>query len=212
MNNLGDFPFATVKEFLTYQEQSVSPVYYLLLEYANRLGHLDRVPDLAKKRAELDHIASHLGKSHGLLNAVRSIHHNALMQQCSLPNELLAKHKCTNEDFIQFCYGAQKSIWDKDEFGGEMSGERFQAITNLVHEVATLSKQNLRTAVRIYNELGLTMRQTGYIFMPLYVIDMYLNDLEMAEFNFLEVSIFSRRHQTLPLWLFWSSFEFQRLK
>lgn len=212
MNNQSDFPFSTLKEFLTYHEQSVSPVYYLLLEYANRLGHLDKVPDLSKKRAELDHIASHLGKSQGLLNSVRSIHRNGLLDQCSLPNELLAKHNCTNEDLRQFCYGVQNSIWDKSSFGHEMTGVRFNSITNLVHEIGTLSNQNLRTAIRIYNELGLTMKQTSYIFMPFYVVDRYLKDLEAAEFNFLEISIFSRHHESLPIRLFWDSFEFSKLQ
>ena len=212
MNNQSDFPFATLKEFLTYQEQSVSPVYYLLLEYAVRLGCLNKIEDLTKVRAQLDHIASHLGKSQGLLNSLRNIHQNALMQQCSLPNELLAKHQCTAEDIIRFSYAAQQSIWYKDHFGNEMINTRFQNITSLVYEIATLSKQNLRTAVRIYNELGLTMRNTNYLFMPIYVIEAYLNDLQKANFNFMEIAVFSHRYQTMALYLLWKSFEFAKLK
>ena len=212
MNNQSDFPFATAKQFISYQDQSVSPIYYLLLEYANRLGCLNQIQNLDKVRAELDHIASHLGKAQGLVNMLRGLHKNGLLQRCLVPDELLAKNSCTAQDIIKFSFGAQESIWNKSGFTEEMTDERFTNIANLVHEIATLSKKNLTTACRIYNELGLTMKQTNYIFMPFYVVDAYLEELQKNNFNFMEIAVFSRQYQTLPLKLFWKSFEFTRLK
>lgn len=212
LNNQGNFPFATLKEFLAYQEQSVSPVYYLLLEYADRLGCLGKIPNLAKVRTELDHIASHLGKSHGLLNSIRGMHRNALLEQCHVPDELLAKHGCTAEDIIRFSFEAQDSMWNHTSFTSQINDDRFRSIESLVHEIATLSKQNLRTAIRLYNELGLTMKQTNYIFLPFYVIDAYLDELEKSNFSYMEIAVFSRRHARLPLKLYWNSFEFNRLQ
>lgn len=58
-NNISKKYFDNLDEIEKYAEDTVSPIYYLLLELA---GH---------KNVHCDHAASHLGKAQGLANMLR---------------------------------------------------------------------------------------------------------------------------------------------
>lgn len=212
-NNLVNFPFSTINELELYEEQSVSPIYYLLIEYAIRLGCFDDLKDLNKIRIDLDHIASHLGKSQGLLNLLRGLFRNALIEECFIPNDLLIKHKCSHEDIIRLCYHIQKST-ESDQIidQNKLEKYKFKNLLDLTFDLATLSKQHLNAAIQIYNKQKLTMKQTNYIFLPIYIVNIYLNDLEQNQFNILDQKLFLKRKQNLPIKLYFNSFEFKRLK
>lgn len=72
-----------------YAENTVSPVYYLILEAQG-------IKDI-----HTDHFASHLGKAHGIVNLIRSVPHNARKKSIVLPQDILMKHKVSSESIIQ---------------------------------------------------------------------------------------------------------------
>lgn len=51
---------------------------------------------------DVDHACSHLGKAIGLTNFIRSIPYNAQRRRVLFPQELLVKHKLSQENFIRF--------------------------------------------------------------------------------------------------------------
>ena len=213
MNNLSNFPFSTSSELEVYQEQSVSSIYFLLIEYAVRMECFKSLPNFSKIRIEFDHIASHLGKSQGLLNLLRGIYRNALIEECFIPNDLLAKHDCTHEDLIRLCYQIQKlNTLNQTIKQAKLDEYKFKNLLDLTFDLATMSKQNLTTALNIYNNHKLTMKQTNYIFLPAYNQHAYLNVLEQNEFNILNNNLFVKSKRLLPFKLYFNSFEFRRLK
>lgn len=212
-NNLSNFPFATVQELEQYAENSVSPVYYLLIEYAIKLGCLEQGAKNKVPRIELDHIASHLGKSQGLLNVLRGLYRNALIEECHIPNDLLAKHNCSHEDVIRLCHEVQKSIQlNRTVSDDKLEKFKFKNFLELVFDLASLSKQNLNSAIQIYNQQKLTHKQTNYLFLPIHIQHMHLSDLEHNEFNVFDPNQFVKRRRTLPIRLYIWSLEFRRLK
>ncbi|CAL8131524.1 unnamed protein product [Orchesella dallaii] len=85
-----DAAFKTLEDLEAYCDKSVSPILYLGLEA------------LGVKNVDADHAASHLGKSIGLSNFIRSITHNAQRRRVLIPQELLVKHKLSQENFMRF--------------------------------------------------------------------------------------------------------------
>lgn len=57
---------------------------------------------LGIKNLDVDHATSHLGKSIGLTNFIRSIPFNAQKARVLIPQELLLKHKLSQENFIRY--------------------------------------------------------------------------------------------------------------
>lgn len=72
-----------------YAENTVSSIYYLLLE-----AHEQR-------DVHTDHFASHLGKAHGIVTVIRSVPHNAQRRSIDLPQDILMKHKVSSESVLQ---------------------------------------------------------------------------------------------------------------
>lgn len=72
-----------------YAEQSVSSVYYLLLEASGI------------KNIHADHAASHLGKAHGIVNLIRSVPYNAQQKVVALPQDLLLQHNVPHETVLR---------------------------------------------------------------------------------------------------------------
>ena len=208
-NNLSNFPFSTVSELEIYQDQTVSSIYFLLIEFAIKLGCFKQ----SISRIDLDHIASHLGKSQGILNLLRGLYRNALNEECYVPNDLLIKHNCTHEDIIRLCYQIQKSVaLNRPIESAELERYRFKNQLDLVFELATLSKQNLNACLNMYNQQHLTMKQTNCIFLPMYLQNRYLVELEKHEFNVFDPRPFVNRRRTLPFRLYFNSLELIRLK
>jgi NADH dehydrogenase [ubiquinone] 1 alpha subcomplex assembly factor 6 len=84
-NQSVNFSFLTTKQLEDYCEQSVSSVYYLLLENRN------------VKNLTVDHCASHLGKAQGIVNVLRSIAKAQRASNVPVPQELLMKHGVSQE-------------------------------------------------------------------------------------------------------------------
>jgi NADH dehydrogenase [ubiquinone] 1 alpha subcomplex assembly factor 6 len=84
-SNSTNFSFITIKQLEDYCENSVSSVYYLLLE--NR----------SLKNLNIDHAASHLGKAQGLVNVLRSVPKQQRASNLPVPQELLMKHGVSQE-------------------------------------------------------------------------------------------------------------------
>lgn len=79
-----NFNFITMKAMEQYAEETTSSINYLVLEALNC------------RNVHADHAASHLGKSQGILNLLRSIYSQRSNQHLPIPQELLIKHgKCS---------------------------------------------------------------------------------------------------------------------
>lgn len=72
-----------------YCENSVSSVYYLLLEGAN------------VQNIHADHVASHLGRAQGLTNTLRSFSYGSDHRLVFMPTDLLVKYKISEETILR---------------------------------------------------------------------------------------------------------------
>ncbi|KAL5277134.1 NDUFAF6 family protein [Megaselia abdita] len=81
--------FLTTKQMEDYSEQTVSSLYYLLLEVWG-------VKDL-----NVDHAISHLGKAQGLTNLLRAIPYRGRSEALNIPQEVLMKQGVSQERIIR---------------------------------------------------------------------------------------------------------------
>ncbi|XP_034951301.1 NADH dehydrogenase (ubiquinone) complex I, assembly factor 6 isoform X1 [Chelonus insularis] len=72
-----------------YAEETVSPIYYLLLESKN-------IKDI-----HVDHMASHLGKAQGIITLIRSIPYHAQKRIMVLPQDILLRHSVSSESVFR---------------------------------------------------------------------------------------------------------------
>ncbi|XP_050510408.1 NADH dehydrogenase (ubiquinone) complex I, assembly factor 6 [Diabrotica virgifera virgifera] len=82
LNILG---FKSLEDMEKYTEQSVSNVYYLILE------------SCGVKNIDADHAASHLGKAQGIVQHLRSVPHAARLNFLAIPDDILIKNKVSQE-------------------------------------------------------------------------------------------------------------------
>ncbi len=95
--DLGGYPIHTLDEMDNYCEESASPLLYLALE------------SQGVKDIQLDHVASHIGKSLGLLNLLRATPYHLKqrfkggvnLRYTYLPSQLLAKHNISEEELFR---------------------------------------------------------------------------------------------------------------
>ncbi|KAK9510759.1 hypothetical protein O3M35_005479 [Rhynocoris fuscipes] len=99
---LNDLTFENMEVMEKYAEESVSPVYYLILQASGI------------KNIHADHAASHLGKAQGLTNLLRALPHNLNKRQLLLPQDVLLKHSVSQEDIIRknLTEGVKQVIFD----------------------------------------------------------------------------------------------------
>lgn len=81
--------FDSLENMEKYAEQSVSSIYYLLLQSAGI------------ENVHADHAASHLGKAQGITNMIRSTPHSAPRRIINLPQDILLKHGVAQESLIR---------------------------------------------------------------------------------------------------------------
>lgn len=81
--------FRDLESVEKYAENSVSSIYYLLLEAQGT------------KDVNIDHFASHLGKAQGIVTLIRSVPHNAQRRNIVLPQDILMKHNVASESVLQ---------------------------------------------------------------------------------------------------------------
>ncbi|CAH0603046.1 unnamed protein product [Chrysodeixis includens] len=81
--------FKTLEDVEKYAEDSVSPIYYLLLNLSN----------IANVHA--DHAASHLGKAQGIANILRSVRISNYHKMVTIPMDILMKYNVSQEDVLR---------------------------------------------------------------------------------------------------------------
>ncbi|ODM95752.1 NADH dehydrogenase (ubiquinone) complex I, assembly factor 6, partial [Orchesella cincta] len=165
-----DAAFKTLEDLETYCDKSVSPVLYLGLEA------------LGVKNVDADHAASHLGKSIGLSNFIRSIPHNAQRRRVLIPQELLVKHKLSQENFIRF------------------SNE--EKIRDTVFEIASRAHIHYEKAKSLKPNISKTALPLMLVGTP---TDIYLKRLRNSNFNPYHTSL-NHRYGLLPLHLYYRKF------
>ncbi|KAK2588016.1 hypothetical protein KPH14_004090 [Odynerus spinipes] len=97
LDKLEKSTFPNIEAMENYAENTVSSIYYLLLE-----AH-------GIKNMNADHAASHLGKAHGIVTLIRSIPYNAQKRVVVLPQDILMKHSVSSEAVIQCVDGTALS-------------------------------------------------------------------------------------------------------
>ncbi|KAB7506964.1 NADH dehydrogenase (ubiquinone) complex I, assembly factor 6 [Armadillidium nasatum] len=76
------------------------------------------------KSLDVDHVASHLGKSEGIVKFIRAIpHYGTRRRRVLIPTSLLALHKVSQEDFIR--------------------GKREQKVKDVIFELASIAYRHL---------------------------------------------------------------------
>ncbi|XP_014210744.1 NADH dehydrogenase (ubiquinone) complex I, assembly factor 6 [Copidosoma floridanum] len=88
-NQLSNSIFINLESLEKYAENTVSSVYYLILEAQGT------------KDVHTDHYASHLGKAHGIVTLIRSVPYNAQKRKMVLPQDILMKHNVSSESIFQ---------------------------------------------------------------------------------------------------------------
>lgn len=81
--------FLTIRHLEEYCEQSVSSIYYLLLETAG-------IKELTSTA-----VCAHLGKAQGITNILRSIPHILRNQTVPIPQDILIKHGVSQERILR---------------------------------------------------------------------------------------------------------------
>ena len=110
-DKIGALTFPDLDSLEKYCENASSSIFYLLLE-AN-----------GTKDLHVDHVASHLGKAHGIVTFIRSVPHHAQKRECILPLDILMKHSVPMESI----------------FRGEMS----KGLNDVVFEISSRAKLHL---------------------------------------------------------------------
>ena len=122
--------YQAVKDVEHHGEYTVSPIYYLLLEC------------LKIKNVNCDHAASHLGKSHMIVNLVRSIPNQSRANISLVPLELLVKHKISQNEIIRLSNPEQRKVKIENE-----------NLKDFVHDLCNLPNQHLMKARKINRQI-----------------------------------------------------------
>lgn len=88
-NNLHITTFTSLDSLEQYAEQSVSTVYYLILEGCD------------VRNVHADHAASHLGKAQGIVQQLRAIPHARRLGFVPVPQDVLARHRLSQEGVVR---------------------------------------------------------------------------------------------------------------
>ncbi|CAF1116902.1 unnamed protein product [Rotaria sordida] len=153
---LNDMPFTDIEQLENYLEQSITPTYYLLLE-------------LAKQRSlNTDHIASHLGRSQGLINIVRGIPYNAHKRRCFIPLSYLIEYNVSQQDI----------------FNGQFSTEQCR---HVIYQLCNQSWFHLQKTIELFEQeknfqkenifSSLKKNHNRSLFLPIIVIYDYLKQI-----------------------------------
>lgn len=121
-----------------YAEQSVSSVYYLILEGSNI------------RNVHADHAASHLGKAQGFVQLLRSIPITSHTNFIALPQDLLTEFKISHEDVIR---GKNRDNIKECVFKvATRANQHLEKARNLSKDLTNQAKQTLlpATIVDIY--------------------------------------------------------------
>lgn len=162
--------FATIAELENYSNATVSQLLYSTLEC------------LDIRDVQADHVASHIGKSVGLVNHIRSIPFHAAKERVLIPNDLLILHKVSQQEILR----------------GTTSGEH-SGLKSVVFDLAAQANSHLLSA-RKGN--GTVKNEAKVAFLAAVAVDQFLQRLQLVDFN-----IFHKRMASgsglLPLKMWW---------
>lgn len=160
---LGSQPHKNMDALEEYAEMSVSSIYYLILESSG-------IRDV-----HTDHVASHLGKAIGITTLLRGIMHNAQRSRVDLPQDLMIKHKISQESVARRV--------------------KTDAMKNMVLEIATIANVHLRLARSMKPDIP---KSACSIFLPAVCCGQYLKKLEKYDFDIFHPKLL-KRSSWLPL-------------
>lgn len=178
-NYLSNFPFGSMEELEKYLDSSFTSFYFLMNEKLFESFPVEN-PGL---RISMDHVASHLGKAHGLSIILRGIRHNAAHQRCYVPNDILSQTNCSHEDFLR--------------------GTSNERVSNAIFEMASHAHIHLTHAIDMIHNLP-TDRQNKQIYLPFVAVQSYLNRLRKVHFDVYHPSLY-RKNGLLPLKCWWKA-------
>lgn len=165
--------FISTKQLENYAEESNTTVFLLLLEA------------LDCRNVHADHAASHLGKSQGITNILRSIYaQRSTNQYLPIPQEILMKHGISQERFYR------NKANDK-------------GVEEVVFEIATLAHQHLEKSLALMSNIP---REFKVVFLPAITTRRYLEKLRRLNFNLVDKKL-GTRDSLLPLALYWNNFK-----
>lgn len=167
MEKLSNPVFPDLSSIERYAENTVSSIYYLLLEAQ---GVID---------VNADHIASHLGKAHGVVTLIRSIPYNAHKRVMILPQNILMKNNVSFEAIFQ--------------------REITTGFKDTIFEISSCAKQHLDKATSLSQKVEKKLR---LIFLPMKCLENYLEELRRLDFNVFDTKL-QKRNNLLPLQLYW---------
>ncbi|XP_026727072.1 NADH dehydrogenase (ubiquinone) complex I, assembly factor 6-like isoform X1 [Trichoplusia ni] len=132
-NLLNSKHFKTLEDIEKYAEDSVSPIYYLLLDI------------LGVANVNADHAASHLGKAQGITNILRSVRISNYHKMVTLPMDILMKYSVSQEDVLR-CIDSENMRNVAYEVASR-ANSHLQKARSI--EVPTISKQIFLPAIAI---------------------------------------------------------------
>uniref|UniRef100_K3X1A1 Phytoene synthase n=1 Tax=Globisporangium ultimum (strain ATCC 200006 / CBS 805.95 / DAOM BR144) TaxID=431595 RepID=K3X1A1_GLOUD len=125
-----------------------------------------------------DRVASHAGAAIGLATLLRGTPHHSVFQQIYLPENLMLKHNLTVDDHFEASEDPAKGA----------------KLAPVVFEVACCAMEHLHEARALQKELPRAARAA---FLPVVSTSMYLAELEKANFNAYDPTLFQRNALSL---------------
>ncbi|CAC5412459.1 NDUFAF6 [Mytilus coruscus] len=157
--------YKNIKDIEDYSEDTKASILYLFLESE---GITDK---------QVHHVASHIGKSQGVVTLLRGLPYNSSKGRIYLPRESLLKFKISGEDV--------------------MRGRKQKEICDIVFEVASVAKQHLETARSMKKDVPSSVLP---LFLNSVICDKYLKQLQKVDFNVFHPSL-QKKNGLLPLQL-----------
>nr|XP_023014116.1 NADH dehydrogenase (ubiquinone) complex I, assembly factor 6 [Leptinotarsa decemlineata] len=151
-NSLKLTSFKTLEELEKYAEQSVSNVFYLVLE------------GCGVRNVNADHAASHLGKAQGIVQQIRGIPHARRINFLPVPQDILTKNRVSQEEILR-----SKSSEQLSECTFELASRAHQHLVkarSLLEKVPKEARSALLPAVSVHMYLDRLQKVNHDVFHP----------------------------------------------
>ncbi|KAF7283456.1 NADH dehydrogenase (ubiquinone) complex I, assembly factor 6 homolog sicily [Rhynchophorus ferrugineus] len=155
--------FKTLTELEKYSDQTVASVFYLILE------------GCGVKNVDADHAASHLGKSQGIIQQLRSIPHARKLNFLPIPEDLLIKYQISQEEVLR--------------------SKESQKLSDCVYEIASRAHQHLVKSRSLIDKVPANGRAA---LLPAIPVSIYLDRLQELDYNILDHHLQIRTWKLLP--------------
>lgn len=162
-SQLRDDHYRSIHDIEDYGENTKSAVLYLLLEL------------IGIKDENVNHVASHIGRSQGVVTLLRSCPYHTSKGRIYLPRESLMKVKVSGEDVIR--------------------GRKQKEVADVVYELASVANQHLEKARSMRGEVPKSVLP---LFLNTVICDRYLKQLQKVDFNVFHPSL-QKKNGFLPI-------------